>query len=165
MLSNTKPFLPPTLSGAIEQEFAFELRVTVEAIQELGNTTRGLRRIVPITGGTFHGPIISGEVVPGGYDWQVGRSDGVTEVEARYVLRTHDGSLITIVNQGLRHGPPDVMRRIARGEAVHPGAYYFRSVPVFETADPRYQWLTQSVFIATGNRQPGEVIIQVYRLL
>jgi hypothetical protein len=149
----------------IRQEFAFELRVEVDAIQELGQTVKGIRRIVPITGGTFEGPAISGEVVAGGYDWQTGRSDGVTEVEARYLLKTDDGSLITIVNQGMRHGPAEVMQRLAKGEFVNPSAYYFRSIPVFETADTRYNWLTQSIFIATGIRLPDQVLIRVYKLL
>ncbi|QJW92282.1 DUF3237 domain-containing protein [Spirosoma taeanense] len=147
------------------QEFAFELRVEVAAIEEMGQTAKGIRRVIPITGGTFEGPAIQGHIVAGGYDWQIGRSDGVTEVEARYLLRTHDGSLITIINQGLRHGPPEVMQRLAKGELVDPSDYYFRSIPVFETADPRYDWLTRSVFIATGIRQPSQVLIRVYRLL
>ncbi|GAB3512932.1 DUF3237 domain-containing protein [Spirosoma knui] len=150
---------------SIKQEFVFELRVNVAAIQELGPTPKGIRRVIPITGGVFEGPAIRGQVVAGGYDWQIGRSDGVTEVEARYLLSTDDGSLITIVNQGLRHGPPDVMRRLARGEVVDPATYYFRSIPQFETADARYSWLTKSVFIATGIRRPDQVLIQVYRLL
>ncbi len=150
---------------SIQQEFAFELRVNVGPIDELGPTSKGVRRVIPILGGTFEGPAISGEIVAGGYDWQIGRADGVTELEARYLLKTHDGSLIIIVNGGLRHGPPEVMQRLARGEAVDPAEYYFRSIPVFETADPRYQWLTQSVFIAAGIRQPDQVLIRVFRLL
>jgi hypothetical protein len=150
---------------AIQQEFAFELRVKVDAITELGQTVKGLRRVIPIMGGTFEGPSIRGDVVPGGYDWQIGRSDGVTELEARYVLRTHDGTLITIVNHGLRHGSPQVMQRLARGETVDPSEYYFRSIPIFETADAQYEWLTKSVFIATGSRQANQVIIQVFRLV
>ena len=89
----------------------------------------------------------------------------MTEVEARYLLKTDDGTLITIVNQGLRHGPAAVMQRLARGEIVSPADYYFRSVPVFETANPAYAWLMKSVFVATGIRQPDQVLIQVYTVL
>jgi Protein of unknown function (DUF3237) len=148
-------------------EFAFELRVNVTPgkMQELGMTPKGLRRIIPIIGGTFEGPKIRGEVVPGGYDWQLVRSDGIAEIEARYVLKTDDGELITIVNTGLRHGPEEVMARLARGEEVDASDYYFRSVPVFETASEKYHWLTKHVFIASGLRKPDRVVISVYAIL
>ena len=127
-------------------------------------TTKGIRRIIPITGGIFAGPQINGTIEPGGYDWQLHRSDGVTELEARYVLRTDDNSLITIVNTGLRHGPPGVMQQIARGEEVDPSLYYFRSVPYFETSGPKYNWLTENIFLASGLRNPSEVIIRVWKV-
>jgi hypothetical protein len=154
-----------TIPDSIQLAFAFELRITVDAVAELGQTPKGIRRMIPIAGGTFAGPAIGGVILAGGYDWQTGRSDGVTEVDARYLLRTDDGSLMTIVNQGLRHGPAEVMQRLGRGEPVDPSAYYFRSIPVFETADPRYEWLTRSIFIATGSRLPNEVLIQVFQVL
>ncbi|MFN8347015.1 MAG: DUF3237 domain-containing protein [Spirosomataceae bacterium] len=148
----------------MELEFAFELRVEVSAIQVMGDTHRGNRRMIPITGGTFEGPNIKGRVQPGGYDWQVIRTDGVAELDARYVLVTDDGTLITIVNQGLRRGPTEVMKRLAEGQEVNPSEYYFRSIPVFETAHPDYIWMTQSIFVATGIRKPDKVLIQVYRV-
>lgn len=146
-------------------EFAFELKVLVSAMQEMGETPKGVRRIIPITGGSFEGPFIKGTIVPGGYDWQLLRTDSVAEVEARYVLKTDDGALITIVNTGLRHGPAEVMQRLARGEAVEPSHYYFRSIPFFETSEPNYNWLTKTIFIATGVRRPTEVIIQIWKVL
>ena len=148
-------------------EFAFEIRVDVTAgkIQELGNTPKGIRKIVPILGGSFEGPDIRGTIIPGGYDWQLIRSDNVAEIEARYVLKTDDNALITIVNTGLRHGSQDVMQRMAIGEAVEPSEYYFRSVPVFETCEQRYEWLAKNIFIATGIRRPSQVLIQVWKVL
>ena len=151
--------------NALSLTFAFEIRITVEAMSEVGPTPKGIRRVVPITGGTFQGPTLAGTVVAGGYDWQTVRSDGVTEIEARYLLQTQEGALITIVNQGLRHGPPEVMQRLAEGEIVDPSTYYFRTIPVFETAAPQHQWLTQYLFVATGIRHPDQVLIQVYQLL
>jgi hypothetical protein len=148
----------------MELEFAFELSVKVSAIQVMGDTHRGNRRMIPITGGTFEGPEIKGKVQAGGYDWQVIRPDGVAELDARYVLVTEDGVLITIVNQGLRRGPAEVMKRLSEGKDVDPSEYYFRSIPIFETADPKYAWLSQSVFVATGVRKPDKVLIQVYKV-
>ena len=148
-------------------EFAFEIRVDISAgkLMEMGNTAKGLRKIVPLMGGTFEGPNIKGTILPGGYDWQLIRHDEVAEIEARYVLKTDDGDLITIVNTGLRHGPADIMQRIAMGEPVDQSAYYFRSIPVFETSSPEYDWLNSHISIATGIRKVNEVLIQVWKVL
>ncbi|MFD0751842.1 DUF3237 domain-containing protein [Mucilaginibacter calamicampi] len=147
-------------------EFCFRISVDVTAgIQEVGTTAKGIRKIVPITGGSFEGPNIKGKVVAGGYDWQLLRSDEVVEIEARYMLQTDDGDLITITNAGLRHGPREVMQRLAKGEEVDVSEYYFRSIPVFETGNPEYAWLTRSVFIATGTRKPKQVLIDVWRIV
>jgi hypothetical protein len=147
-------------------EFCFRISVDVTGgIQELGKTGKGIRRIVPITGGEFEGPGIRGKVVVGGYDWQLLRTDGVVEIDARYMLQTIDGDLITVVNTGLRHGPQDVMQQLANGDEVDPSEYYFRSVPAFETANPKYAWLMQSVFIANGIRKPKQVLMDVWRVV
>lgn len=142
-----------------------ELRVSVGKMEELGDIGKGVRRVIPITGGTFSGADIKGTILSGGYDWQIIRSDGVAELEARYVLKTDDGSLITVVNKGLRHGPPEVMKRLAKGEEVDPSEYYFRAIPEFEVAAKKYDWLNKSIFISTGIRKPDAVIIKVWRVL
>ncbi len=146
----------------IALDFAFALRVRVAAPLEFGNTHLGRRRIVPITGGGVEGPRLNGTVLPGGADWQIIRGDGTAELEARYTLEADDGALIAVVNRGLRHGPPEVMERLATGASVDPGSYYFRSSPVFETAAPAHRWLTQSVFVASGVRHPDLVELRVY---
>jgi hypothetical protein len=130
----------------------------------VGATPYGERRIIPIKGGSFAGPRLSGKVLPGGADWQVIRTDGVAELEARYSLETEDGALIYVLNQGIRSGPKEVMERLARGEKVSPSEYYFRTRPVFETGAPKYQWLHGLVTVATGERLPDQVIITVYEV-
>jgi hypothetical protein len=153
--------------NAPQLEFAFEITIEVApgALQELGHTGKGMRRIVPILGGKFEGPAIRGKVLSGGYDWQLGRTDNITEIDARYLLQTDDGALITIVNTGLRYGPADVMQKIAKGDEVAPDTYYFRTIPVFETAAPQYAWCRKHIFIANGIRKPAEVKIQVWKVL
>ncbi len=149
-----------------ELEFCFQINVDIAAgkVLEAGMTAKGLRRIVPITGGSFEGEAIRGKVLEGGFDWQLWRSDQVTELDARYILQTDDGALITIVNQGLRHGPPETIQRMLNGEQVDPNEYYFRTVPSFETGAEKYQWLVKYVFIATGVRNPDNVIIRVWKV-
>ena len=143
-------------------DFVFALSVAVAPALELGGTHLGRRRVIAITGGTVAGPRLNGVVLPGGADWQVIRPDGVAELEARYTLKADDGGLIGIVNRGLRHGPEAVMSRLLAGEAVDSGAYYFRCAPIFETAAPAHQWLTRTVFVASGARHPDRVEIEVF---
>lgn len=130
----------------------------------VGEIASGVRRIINISGGTFKGPRMTGQVLRGGADWQIIKSDGVTEVEAKYTLKTDDGALIYISNWGLRHGPKAVMEKMIAGEYVEPDQYYFRMTPRFESGDERYRWLNRVVAVATGERHPDAVIITVFEV-
>jgi hypothetical protein len=123
------------------------------------------RRVISITGGEVSGPKMQGKVLPGGADFQVIRPDGVIELTARYVLQTDSGALIYVENTGYRHGPPEAIERLQRGEPVDPQLIYFRCTPRFETAAPEYQWLTKHVFVGTAARFPDRVELAFYQLL
>jgi hypothetical protein len=138
--------------------------ITLAPVQELGDSPLGRRRIIPITGGTFRGERLSGRVLPGGADWQVIRSDGVAELDARYTLETDDQALIYVRNFGYRHGPADVIKRLAAGEPVDPALYYMRTTPRFETGAERYQWLNRIICVATGARRKAAVELDVYEV-
>jgi hypothetical protein len=146
-------------------EFIFDARVTVDPPLDLGDIGKGGRRIVPITGGDFSGPTLSGAVLPGGADWQILRRDGVAELEARYTLRTDDGALIHVRNHALRHGPPDVMAALAAGTSVSAESYYFRGATFFETSAPRYSWLTKHIVVCTGHRELAKVYLKFYKVV
>jgi hypothetical protein len=146
-------------------EFAFTATVTLGVIQEVGNTPHGRRRIIPITGGTFEGMAIKGTVEPGGADWQIIRTDNVAELDALYTLKTDDGVLIYVRNKGYRHGPAEVLQRLAKGEEVNPKEYYFRATPAFETASEKYNYLNKFIYIASGERKKESVIIHFYKVL
>ncbi len=147
-----------------ELELVFEAEGQLEPMITIGQTPDGLRRAVPIGGGTFQGPDIRGELVPGGCDWQVVRADGVTIPEAFYLLRTDDGVFIQVHNRGLRHGPPEVMARLAAGEVVDPASYYFRAAPTFSAPAGRYDWLNRSLFVCVGARYPASIRLWFYRV-
>ena len=138
--------------------------ITLAPAQELGDSPLGRRRIIPITGGTFRGERLSGRVLPGGADWQVIRTDGVAELDARYTLETEDKALIYVRNFGYRHGPADVIKRLAAGEVVDPSLYYMRTTPRFETGAERYQWLNGLICVATGARRKAAVELDVYEV-
>ena len=146
-------------------ELIFAAHVSVDQPLDLGDVGKGGRRIVPIAGGEFSGPNIRGKVLPGGADWQVIRSDGVAELEARYTLRTDDGALIYVRNLAYRHGPPEVIAALAAGRPVDPARYYFRGATFFETSDARYAWITKTIVVCSGEREPAAVKLRFYKLL
>jgi hypothetical protein len=161
--AQTRPSATPP-SAAPRLSLAMELRVKVGAPVEVGNVPRGRRRVIPILGGTFEGPAIKGTVLDGGADWQIVRADGFAELDTRYMLKTDAGDLIYIQNAGMRHAPPDIQARLLAGQDVDPSLVYFRTVPTFETPAPNLQWLTRSIFVATGERHPNDVVIRVWRV-
>jgi hypothetical protein len=145
-------------------EHVADLVVRIEAPVEIGRIAGNLRRVIPIADGEVFGPRLRGRLLPGGADYQVMRSDSITDLEARYVIRTEDGHLIYVENTGIRYGPPDLIERLRRGEPVDPSLIYFRSTPRFETAAAEYQWLMQSLFICSGARFPDRVELRFFRV-
>ena len=147
---------PTAAQEAPTLEFVFEEIVKLGEVTRPGDTARGERIIIPITGGTFEGPEIKGIVIPGGWDWQLRRADGCTEVEADYFLQTDDGVVINVVNKGV----------ICTGEG---GALLpVRTHPVFEAPRGKYEWLSQNAFVGTLELAPAEngpaVRIRFYRV-
>jgi hypothetical protein len=138
--------------------------VTLAPPQELGDTPLGRRRVIPITGGTFRGEKLAGRVLPGGADWQLVRADGVAELDARYTLETTDGALVYVSNFGYRHGPAEVLQRLAAGEALDPSLYYMRTTPRFETSAERYAWLNRTICVATGVRKAAAVELEIFEV-
>lgn len=143
---------------------AFDLVVELDPIIEMGQGRGGARRIVPIIGGEVTGQRISGRVMNLGADWQTVFADGLAELDTRYGIETHDGAVIEIINYGLRHGPAEVMARVAAGEDVDPSEYYMRTHCRLETGDPRYAWVNRSLFVGIGGRRAASVEISIYEI-
>lgn len=141
-----------------------QIRCTVGALVSLGPAKHGERRYVPLGGGTVSGPELNGTLVEGGIDWQLQRGDGVLEIAAHYVIRADDGGLIEVQSDGLRHGPPEVMARLGRGETVPREQYFFRTVMRFTTGAPRWLHLNKVLALAVGEREAKLVKLDVYRL-
>lgn len=150
---------PPPAPGL---HYAFSIYVTLDPPIEQGNVDGRRKRFVPISGGTVKGPRLQGTVLAGGGDWQTIGADGLTIVDTRYTLKASDGTVIDIVNPGVRVASPDVTARLARGEPVAPDAYYFRTAPRFSVADGPHDWLRKTVFVGRGIRNPDNVQIDVF---
>jgi hypothetical protein len=139
-------------------EFVFAAEGALADPIPIGQTHEGTRRIIPILDGSFEGPHIRGTFVStGAADWQFTRSDGVTQAEATYAIRTDDGVVIQVENFGLRHGPAEVMQRLVAGADVDPAEYYFRTNPRFTAPIGKYDWLNKSIFVASGARYKNSI--------
>src|ERR1700745_3757116 len=125
------------------------VEVVVPPPQKLGAVPDGTRVIAAIASGTFEGPRLRGKVLPGGADWTLLRTDGVLELDLRITLETDDGALIYMTSLGFRHGPPEVLAALARGESVDPSRYYFRTAPRFETGATQYGFLNRLIAISS----------------
>ena len=153
--------------AGVQTELLFELHMDLdqEAAQRVGATSRGTRLIGYIKGGTFEGPKLKGDVLPGGGNWLLIRPDGVREPDVRLTLRTEDGHLIYMAYRGVFRIAPELLQRIRQGEAVDPAEYYLRTTPVFETAAEKYGWLNQIVAVGVGIRTPTGLKYTVYTVL
>jgi hypothetical protein len=140
----------------LRSEFLCQLEARLGPPREFGETPHGGRRFFPVVGGSFEGPRLRGEILPEGGDWAIVRQDGVLELDVRITLRTDDGALIYVRYPGLRRAAPEVLLRLARGEAVDPNEYYFRTTPLFETSASRYAWLNSIIAVAVGERRPPD---------
>ena len=141
-----------------------QVRCEVGDVLTLGPGPYGERRVVPLLGGTVQGPELNGEIVPGGTDWQTLRADGVLDIGAHYAVRTADGALVEVQSNGLRHGPPSTMARLARGGAVDPTEYFFRTLMRFTTGHPAWLHLNKVMAVASGRREARLVVLDVWRL-
>jgi hypothetical protein len=141
----------------------YRLEATLGEPLDLGAVAQGHRRIVPQTGGTFTGPEINGNLLPGASaDWQITLPDGTALADIRYALETDRGELLYVQSRGVRHGSPEVLARIANGESVDASEYTFRTSTQIETAAPELDWLNKGVFVSVGGRQPSGVIYETY---
>jgi hypothetical protein len=128
------------------------------APREIGTTPRGIRRYYAVTGGSFEGPRLRGELLPDGGDWLLIRPDGTLELDVRITLKTDDGALVYARYAGMWHGRPEVMARLAQGETVDSSQYYFRITPLFETGAERYAWINKIIAVGVGERFPPNIV-------
>ena len=149
---------PPPLTHALH------LEVEVGPPVEVGTTPGGVRRVIPITGGTVSGPLMTGRILPGGADFQLIRTETETVADAKYVLESDRGELVYVQNLALRTGSAEDIARLRQDLPVDPARIYFRSSPRFETAAPRLAALTSHVFVGSGVRHPRAVVFDFFRV-
>ncbi|WOE32930.1 MULTISPECIES: DUF3237 domain-containing protein [unclassified Acinetobacter] len=155
-------FTPPPLTLEPLATFKVDLNAPV---WELGKTSDlGQRRIIPITGGTFAGPLIKGRILNNGADWQTVDSNGLAHIDTRYLLETEDGALIYLQTKGYRYGSPAILKQLSLGHDVDPTQYYFKLTMQFETSAPQYAWLNKTIAVGSAMRLGKAVIYDAFTI-
>jgi Protein of unknown function (DUF3237) len=156
--------LPDSMKN-VQARLMFVMRLEVKPVFLVGPAPDEYRRVGIIPGGSFEGERLSGTVLEGGSDWQTVRKDGTVMINVRLMMRTNDDALVGMTYQGVRAGPPDVIAKIDKGEAVDPASYYFRINPMFQTSAPQYDWLNRVVGVGIGHRFADGPIYSIFELL
>jgi hypothetical protein len=124
------------------------LRLTTATTEDIGPTPHGILAIFPITGGSFEGERLRGTVLSGA-DWVTAAADGTFELDLRATLETDDGALIHMSFTGVRD---DVN-------------HYFRTLPRFETAAPKYAFLNRLLAVGIGEIHPDGPVHVIEEIL
>ncbi|WP_020673299.1 DUF3237 domain-containing protein [Amycolatopsis nigrescens] len=154
--------------GEISTEHLFDLIVDLNPRLDIGSGPLGRRVLFGAAGGTFEGPELRGEVLPGGGDWALFRPDGTMMLDVRLTLRTHDNALLHLAYGGRWTTPPELRADLAdpvKRVQIDPGRYYFRTNPLFETGAERYAWLNDVVCVGSGYLVEGGIAYKVSRVV
>ncbi len=143
--------MEPDVEG-LRTEYLFTIigELDFGSLHQFGETPLGTRRIGGIAGGTFNGPKLAGQVLPGFGDWMVVRDDGTSVGDIRMALQTDGGELILASYKAKLKITPEVHARLRSGGAVDPSEYYLRSSPSLETASLEHGWLNDIVTVGRG---------------
>ena len=153
------------MTPQLQTKYVFTITAEIGAVTSAGDIGTGVRRIIPIVGGTVKGDDINGKVCPFGADFQIIRPNELIELEAKYAFETDDGAIVYVENKGIRFGPVDLLQKLKRGEPVDPKLIYFRTVPKFETGHENYRWLMQHIFVGSAARHADRVVIDVHQVM
>lgn len=125
------------MDGKPHAELVFEIEAECSPPVEMGTIDGGTARMIPITGGRVHGPMLTGEVMPGA-DWSIMREGGLATVEARYAIRAEDGTIIQVFNAAT-----------TRVGQMREDGVAMITTPRFIAPDGPHGWLNHGVYAGT----------------
>ncbi|MEU7278446.1 DUF3237 domain-containing protein [Streptomyces sp. NPDC045431] len=149
------------MTSAPSLTFVFEIRAEIAEHLHIGHGDGERTEFTPITGGSVHGPRLTGTVLPGGGDWSSTRGE-IFQLEARYLIRADDGAVIDIVNRGYYHEGGTSPEQYDGALMVARAGTYFRTAPVFRTDAPAHRWLAETVFVGLAREEDGHIVIRCY---
>ncbi|MBF9031101.1 DUF3237 family protein [Rhodobacterales bacterium HKCCE3408] len=144
--------------------YVFSIEAEIAEPRSAGPGPFGERLHIPIIGGRVHGPRLEGVILSGGSDWPLIGPDGNSRIEAHYSIEAADGTLIRVVNRGLRVSSAEVLVRLRGGEPVDPSEVYMRAAPVFDAPDGPHSWLRERLFICSLAPAGSVVCIDVFEV-
>ncbi|MFM7331139.1 MAG: DUF3237 domain-containing protein [Brachymonas sp.] len=150
--------------GTPQLHFFADLEVLVATPIESGHGPTGLRRMIPILGGSARGEDWTARVLPGGADYQLVVGDTTARLEAHYMLELDGGDRIYVHNSAIRHASAQVTAKLIRGEPVDPAFVYFRCQPRFETGSKALHWINERLFVGSGVRHADKVVMKFFEL-
>ncbi len=136
----------------LEASLLMKLHVTLGEVQFVGGTPGRELCIIPITGGRFEGPLLRGQICSGGADWNTRISTTRSHVFAKYWIKTDDGVMISVQNEGVIDDSADAR---------------IKTVPRFEVSSQSpYAFLNSGVYVGelTVGSEPNSVHITLYQL-
>jgi hypothetical protein len=157
------PLLDRLPHSALPADHLLDLRVDLEPALPIA-TAVGARMVFIAKGGTFEGPRLRGELLPGGGDWLLVGDDRIGRVDVHATLRTDDGALIHYTAGGVIKIPADGLQRLQAGERLPFEETYVRTTPRFETADERYAWLSELVVVGHNELSRDHIDYRMYAL-
>jgi hypothetical protein len=124
--------------------------VTIAPPQPIGIVDGLMLVMIPITGGRLDGEL-QADILPGA-DWLRTGSDGLIIVDARYALRTDDGTIIQVRNRG-------------SAAASVPGEPMW-ATPRFTAPAGPHDWLNYGAHASaiSGNPGDGSIIVEYFRI-
>lgn len=157
------PLAPPASSPTLAWEFSIRI-AWANGRQPTGKYRSGQRIHNTVAGGSFAGPRLEGEVLPGGGDWAImnppdadlvnpepGRS---VVYDARYILRTDDGTHLYVTNRGGKFTEATTVLTLGLSQPVF-------DVPI----DSPYQFLARNIWVGLSEARPTETILRVFRVV
>lgn len=139
----------------LRHEHVFDVRINFDRRWLSGPLVGGAKQGYTSVGegSIVTGPRLDGTVVDySGADWPIVRADAVVELNAHYMIRADDGTLIYIRNLGYVHGP---LRSRGKSPEEPPDIpAYFRCTPYFRAPEGVHDWLNRTVIVGVGKRVP-----------
>jgi len=139
-------------------------RNTLSAVQPIGDTPFGHRITYIVGEGRFEGERLRGRILPGGGDWLIGGAGGLARLDVRKTFETDDQALIHVSYTGLYKFSAEVTARLASGEDCEFGDTLFLTQVQFETGDPRYAWINETLAVGEGRETQNGVEYRIHAL-
>lgn len=151
----------------LRSEYLFDLELTVNPPQVIGPVLKGTRLIFPFKEGFVKSNKINGKILECSGEWGLVADSNTFKMDVRATIKTDDGALIYIAYTGYNYANAknSAIMRAGKGYELSPDEYYFRSVPVFETSDPKYTWLNHTIAVGVGRfLAPGKLSYRIYAI-